>query len=193
MNGVLLMNLENTSNNYQIGFYARIFGIGLITTLTAVPPVSSALEILDPNMQEHTYGKPESDAQERLDLLNASKSENQGTFFVDSIISKFDILSQYENPPVDDIEYTISFIKDLASYIDHDIHYIDMLDMVDIKIDEDDYISIKWERDGRSLYFEIKDECVYFTKLWFQDGRLISLDGTLTKDLYKETWKWIMN
>ena len=193
MNGVLLMNLENTSNNYQIGFYARIFGIGLITTLTVVPSVSSDLEILDPNMPEHTYGKPESDVQNRLDLLNVIKSENQETFFVESMISKFDILDQYENPPVDDIEYTKSFIKDLASYIDHDIHYIDMLDMVDIKIDEDDYISIKWERDGRSLYFEIKDECVYFTKLWFQDDRLISSDGTLTKDLYKETWKWIIN
>ena len=106
------------------------------------------------------------------------------------LISKFDTLYQYEDPPVDDIKYAEYFIKDFASYINHDIHYIDMLD---IKIDEDDYISIKWERDGRSLYFEIKDEYVYFTKLWFQDGRLISSDGTLTKEIYKETWKWIIN
>ena len=71
-------------------------------------------------------------------------------FFVDSMISKFDVLYQYENPPVDDIQYTEEFIKNFASYIIHDIHHIDMLDMVDIKIDEDDYISMKWERDGRS-------------------------------------------
>ena len=127
----------------------------------------------------------------RLDLLNASNSENHETFFVDSIISKFDTLYQYEDPPVDDIRYAEYFIKDFASYINHDIHHIDMLDMV--KIDEDDYVSIKWKRDGRSLYFEIKDEYVYFTKLWFQDGRLISSDGTLTKEIYKETWKWIIN
>lgn len=113
-------------------------------------------------------------------------------FFVDSMISKFDVLYQYENPPIDDIQYTEDFIKNFASYIIHDIHHIDMLDMVDIKIDEDDYISMKWERDGRSLYFEIKDKCVYFTKLWFQDGRLISSDGTLTKEIYKETWEWII-
>ena len=196
MNGVLLMNLENTSNNYQIGFYARIFGIGLLTTLTTVPSVSSASENLDPNMPENAYVRPESDinlVQERLDLLNASNSENHKTFFVDSMISKFDTLYQYEDPPVDDIQYTEYFIKDFALYINHDIHHIDMLDMVDIKINEDDYISIKLERDGRSLYFEIKDKCVYFTKLWFQDGRLISSDGTLTKESYKETWEWIIN
>ena len=115
------------------------------------------------------------------------------TEFVDSIISKFGPLYKYEDPPVDDIRYTAIFIKDFASYINHDIHYRDMLEMVDVKIDEDDYISIKWERDGRSLYFEIKDESVYFTKLWFQDGRLISSDGTLTKEMYKDTWKWIIN
>ena len=196
LNGVLLMNLENTSNNNQIGFYARILGIGLLTTLTTVPSVSSSLENLDPNMPENAYVRPESDinlVQERLDLLNASNSENHKTFFVDSMISKFDTLYQYEDPPVDDIQYTEYFIKDFASYINHDIHYIDMLDMVDIKINEDDYISIKLERDGRSLYFEIKDKCVYFTKLWFQDGRLISSDGTLTKEIYKETWEWIIN
>ena len=196
LNGVLLMNLENTSNNYQIGFYARILGIGLLTTLTTVPSVSSSLENLDPNMPENAYVRPESDinlVQERLDLLNASNSENHKTFFVDSMISKFDTLYQYEDPPVDDIQYTEYFIKDFASYINHDIHHIDMLDMVDIKINEDDYISIKLERDGRSLYFEIKDKCVYFTKLWFQDGRLISSDGTLTKEIYKETWEWIIN
>ena len=196
LNGVLLMNLENTSNNNQIGFYARILGIGLLTTLTTVPSVSSSLENLDPNMPENAYVRPESDinlVQERLDLLNASNSENHKTFFVDSMISKFDTLYQYEDPPVDDIQYTEYFIKDFASYINHDIHHIDMLDMVDIKINEDDYISIKLERDGRSLYFEIKDKCVYFTKLWFQDGRLISSDGTLTKEIYKETWKWIIN
>ena len=190
------MNLENTSNNYQIGFYARILGIGLLTTLTTVPSVSSSLENLDPNMPENAYVRPESDinlVQERLDLLNASNSENHKTFFVDSMISKFDTLYQYEDPPVDDIQYTEYFIKDFASYINHDIHHIDMLDMVDIKINEDDYISIKLERDGRSLYFEIKDKCVYFTKLWFQDGRLISSDGTLTKEIYKETWEWIIN
>ena len=113
--------------------------------------------------------------------------------FVASIISKLDTLHQYEDPPVDDIQYAEYFIKDFASYINHDIHHIDMLDMVDVKIDEDDYISIKLERDGRSLYFEIKDESVYFTKLWFQDGRLISSDGTLTKEIYKETWEWIIN
>ena len=190
------MNLENTSNNYQIGFYARIFGIGLLTTLTTVPSVSSSLENLDPNMPENAYVRPESDinlAEKRLDLLNASNSENHKTFFVDSMISKFDTLYQYEDPPVDDIQYTEYFIKDFALYINHDIHHIDMLDMVDIKINEDDYISIKLERDGRSLYFEIKDKCVYFTKLWFQDGRLISSDGTLTKESYKETWEWIIN
>ena len=193
------MNLENTSNNNSIGFYARILGIGgigLLTTFTTVPSVSSSLENLDPNMPKDAYVRSESDinlVQERLDLLNASNSENHETFFVDSIISKFDTLYQYEDPPVDDIKYTEYFIKDFASYINHDIHHIDMLDMVDIKIDEDDYISIKWERAGRSLYFEIKDECVYFTKLWFQDGRLISSDGTLTKEIYKETWKWIIN
>ena len=190
------MNLENTSNNNPIGFYARIFGIGLLTTLTTVPSVSSSLENLDPNMPENAYVRPESDinlVQERLDLLNASNSENHKTFFVDSMISKFDTLYQYEDPPVDDIQYTEYFIKDFASYINHDIHHIDMLDMVDIKINEDDYISIKLERDGRSLYFEIKDKCVYFTKLWFQDGRLISSDGTLTKEIYKETWEWIIN
>ena len=121
------------------------------------------------------------------------KISERFSVFVDSIISKFDTLYQYEDPPVDDIQYTEYFIKDFASYINHDIHYIDMLDMVDIKINEDDYISIKWERDGRSLYFEIKDEYVYFTKLWFQDGRLISSDGTLTEEIYKETWKWIIN
>ena len=196
LNGVLLMNLENTSNNNPIGFYARILGIGLLTTLTTVPSVSSSLENLDPNMPENAYVRPESDinlVQERLDLLNASNSENHKTFFVDSMISKFDTLYQYEDPPVDDIQYTEYFIKDFASYINHDIHHIDMLDMVDIKINEDDYISIKLERDGRSLYFEIKDKCVYFTKLWFQDGRLISSDGTLTKEIYKETWEWIIN
>ena len=190
------MNLENTSNNNPIGFYARILGIGLLTTLTTVPSVSSSLENLDPNMPENAYVRPESDinlVQERLDLLNASNSENHKTFFVDSMISKFDTLYQYEDPPVDDIQYTEYFIKDFASYINHDIHHIDMLDMVDIKINEDDYISIKLERDGRSLYFEIKDKCVYFTKLWFQDGRLISSDGTLTKEIYKETWEWIIN
>ena len=129
------------------------------------------------------------------DAQDSEKSEisEQFAVFVDSIISKFDALYQYEDPPVDDIQYTEYFIKDFASYINHDIHHIDMLDMVDIKIDEDDYISIKWERDGRSLYFEIKDKYVYFTKLWFQDGRLISSDGTLTKEIYKETWKWIIN
>ena len=121
------------------------------------------------------------------------KISERFAFFVDSIISKFDTLYQYEDPPVDDIQYAEYFIKDFASHINHDIHHIDMLDMVDIKIDEDDYISIKCERDGRSLYFEIKDEYVYFTKLWFQDGRLISSDGTLTKEIYKETWKWIIN
>ena len=110
--------------------------------------------------------------------------------FVASIISKLDTLHQYEDPPVDDIQYAEYFIKDFASYINHDIHHIDM---VDIKIDEDDYVSIKWERDGRSLYFEIKEEYVYFTKLWFQDGRLISSDGTLTEEIYEETWKWIIN
>ena len=125
--------------------------------------------------------------------LYTSLETLKDSHFVDSIISKFDTLYQYEDPPVDDIQYTEYFIKDFASYINHDIHYIDMLDMVDIKINEDDYISIKWERDGRSLYFEIKDEYVYFTKLWFQDGRLISSDGTLTKEIYKETWKWIIN
>ncbi len=190
------MNLENTSNNNPIGFYARILEIGLLTTLTTVPSVSSSLENLDPNMPENAYVRPESDinlVQERLDLLNASNSENHKTFFVDSMISKFDTLYQYEDPPVDDIQYTEYFIKDFASYINHDIHHIDMLDMVDIKINEDDYISIKLERDGRSLYFEIKDKCVYFTKLWFQDGRLISSDGTLTKEIYKETWEWIIN
>ncbi len=190
------MNLENTSNNNPIGFYARILGIGLLTTLTTVPSVSSSLENLDPNMPENAYVRPESDinlVQERLDLLNASNSENHKTFFVDSMISKFDTLYQYEDLPVDDIQYTEYFIKDFASYINHDIHHIDMLDMVDIKINEDDYISIKLERDGRSLYFEIKDKCVYFTKLWFQDGRLISSDGTLTKEIYKETWEWIIN
>ena len=134
------------------------------------------------------YASPETlkDSQKR-------KISERFAVFVDSIISKFDTLYQYEDPPVDDIQYTEYFIKDFASYINHDIHYIDMLDMVDIKIDEDDHISIKWERDGRSLYFEIKDEYVYFTKLWFQDGRLISSDGTLTKEIYKETWKWIIN
>ena len=190
------MNLENTSNNNPIGFYARILGIGLLTTLTTVPSVSSSLENLDPNMPENAYVRPELDinlVQERLDLLNASNSENHKTFFVDSMISKFDTLYQYEDPPVDDIQYTEYFIKDFASYINHDIHHIDMLDMVDIKINEDDYIFIKLERDGRSLYFEIKDKCVYFTKLWFQDGRLISSDGTLTKEIYKETWEWIIN
>ena len=158
--------------------------------------MSSSLENLDPNMPENAYVRPESDinlAEKRLDLLNASNSENHKTFFVDSMISKFDTLYQYEDPPVDDIQYTEYFIKDFALYINHDIHHIDMLDMVDIKINEDDYISIKLERDGRSLYFEIKDKCVYFTKLWFQDGRLISSDGTLTKESYKETWEWIIN
>ncbi len=121
-----------------------------------------------------------------------SLSFEKKRFFVDSMILKFDVLYQYENPPIDDIQYTEDFIKNFASYIIHDIHHIDMLDMVDIKIDEDDYISMKWERDGRSLYFEIKDKCVYFTKLWFQDGRLISSDGTLTKEIYKETWEWII-
>ena len=106
------------------------------------------------------------------------------------MISKFDVLYQYENPPVDDIQYTEDFIKNFASYIDTGIH---CLDMVDIKIDEDDYISIKWERVGRSLYFEIKDKCVYFTKLWFQDNQLISSDGILTEENYKETWEWIIN
>ena len=132
-------------------------------------------------------------SQQTLQDSQKRKISERFAVFVDSIISKFDTLYQYEDPPVDDIQYTEYFIKDFASYINHDIHYIDMLDMVDIKIDEDDYISIKWERDGRSLYFEIKDEYVYFTKLWFQDGRLISSDGTLTKEIYKETWKWIIN
>ena len=132
-------------------------------------------------------------AQETFQNSQKRKISERIAVFVDSIISKFDTLYQYEDPPVDDIQYTEYFIKDFASYINHDIHYIDMLDMVDVKIDEDDYISIKWKRDGRSLYFEIKDEYVYFTKLWFQDGRLISSDGTLTKEIYKETWKWIIN
>lgn len=191
LNGVLLMNLENASNNYQIRFYAAI--VGLLTTVTNSPAISDTLENLDPNMPEDAYVRPVSDfnlVEERLDLFNASNSENHKTFFVDSMISKFDILYQYENPPIDDIQYTEDFIKNFASYIDTGIH---RLDMVDIKIDEDDYISIKWERDGRSLYFEIKDKCVYFTKLWFQDGRLISSDGTLTKEIYKETWEWIIN
>ena len=194
LNGVLLMNLENASNNYQMRFYAGI--VGLLTTFTSISATSDTLEYLDPNMPEHSYVRPESDfdsAQERLDLLNAINSENNETFFVNSIISKFDILYQYGDPPVDDIQYTEYFIKDFASYINHDIHHIDMLDMVDIKIDEDDYISIKWERDGRSLYFEIKDKCVYFTKLWFQDNQLISSDGTLTEGNYRETWEWIIN
>ncbi len=185
------MNLENASNNYQIRFYAAI--VGLLTTVTNSPAISDTLENLDPNMPEDAYVRPVSDfnlVEERLDLFNASNSENHKTFFVDSMISKFDILYQYENPPIDDIQYTEDFIKNFASYIDTGIH---RLDMVDIKIDEDDYISIKWERDGRSLYFEIKDKCVYFTKLWFQDGRLISSDGTLTKEIYKETWEWIIN
>ena len=134
------------------------------------------------------YASPET-----LKASQKRKISERFAVFVDSIISKFDTLYQYEDPPDDDIQYTEYFIKDFASYINHDIHYIDMLDMVDIKIDEDDYISIKWERDGRSLYFEIKDEYVYFTKLWFQDSRLISSDGTLTKEIYKETWKWIIN
>ncbi len=187
------MNSENISNKYQTGFYARMFEIGLLITLTAVPPVSSDLEKLGTDGPENTYVRPASDAQERLDLLNVSKSENQETFFVESMILKCDILYQYENPPIDDIQYTEIFIKDFASHINHDIHHIDMLDMVDIKIDEDDYISIKWERDGRSLYFEIKDKCVYFTKLWFQDNQLISSDGILTEENYRETWEWIIN
>ena len=193
MNGVLLMNSENTYNKHQIGFYARI---GLLITLTTVPSMSSALENLDPNIPENAYVIPETDfdsAQERLDLLNASNSENHETFFEDSMIPKLDILNHYEDPPVDDIQYTEHFIKDFASYIKHDIHHIDLLDMVVIKIDEDDYISMKWERDGRSLYFEIKDKHVYFTKLWFQDNQLISSDSILTEDIYKETWKWIIN
>lgn len=193
MNGVLLMNLENTSNNYQIGFFARILGIGMLTTFTTVPSVSSTLEYLDPNMPESVYVRPESDfdsAQERLDLFNASNSENHKTFFVDSMISKFDILYQYENPPIDDIQYAKDFIEDFASYIDIGIHH---LDMAAIKIDEDDYISIKWERDSRSLYFEIKDLCVYFTQLWFQDNQLISSDGMLAEENYRETWEWIIN
>ena len=187
------MNSENTSNKYQTGFYARMFELGLLITLTAVPPVSSDLEILDPDMPENTYVRPELDVQERLDLLNTSDSKNNKTFFVDSMISKFDILYHYENPPVDDIQYAELFIKDFATYISHDIHHIDMLDMVDIRIDEDDYISMKWERNGRSLYFEIKDECVYFTRLWFQDNQLISSDGVLTEENYRETWEWIIN
>ena len=154
------------------------------------------LENLEPNMSEDAYVRPESDfdsTQKRLDLLNTSNSENQETFFVDAMISKLDILYRYENPPIDDIQWTKIFIKDFASYINHDGHYIDMLDMVDIKIDEDDYISMKWERDGRSLYFEIKDACVYFTKLWFQDNQLISSDGILTEGNYRETWEWVIN
>lgn len=160
------------------------------------PSVSSDLENLDPDMPENAYVRPESDfdsAQERLDLLNASSSENQATFFVDSMISKLDGLYQYEDPPIDDIQWTEYFIKDFASYINHDGHHIDMLDMVNIKIDEDDYISMKWERDGRSLYFEIKDACVYFTKLWFQDNQLISSDGILAEGKYRETWEWLIN
>ena len=132
-------------------------------------------------------------SQQTLQDSQKRKISERFAVFVDSIISKFDILYKYEDPPVDDIQYAEYFIKDFASYINHDIHHIDMVDMVDIKIDEDDYISIKLERDGRSLYFEIKEECVYFTKLWFQDGRLISSDGTLTKEIYEETWKWIIN
>ena len=141
----------------------------------------------------HYVGQPQTYQEDAQDSQKREISERFAVF-VDSIISKFDTLYQYEDPPVDDIQYAEHFIKDFASYINHDIfNYIDMLDMVDIKIDEDDYISIKWERDGRSLYFEIKDEYVYFTKLWFQDGRLISSDGTLTKEMYRETWKWIIN
>lgn len=193
LNGVSLMNLENTSNNDQIGFYARIFGIGLLTTLTTVPLVSNALENLDPNIPKKAYVRPELDfdsAQERLNLLNASNSENHKTFFVDSMISKFDILYQYENPPADDIQYTKTFIKEFASYIDTGIHH---LDTAAIKIDEDNYISIKWERNDKSLYFEIKDKQRYFTKLWFQDNQLISSDGILTEENYRETWEWIIN
>ena len=174
------MNLENTSNNRQ----------------TSITTTSDTLAYSDPNMPENTHIRPETNidfAQERLDLLNTSNSENQETFFVDSMISKLDILNQYEVPPVDDIQYTEYFIKEFASYIDHDIHHIDILDMVNIKIDEDDYISIKWERDGRSLYFEIKDKCVYFTKLWFQDNQLISSDGILAEENYRETWEWLIN
>ena len=190
------MNLENTSNKYQIGFYARMFEIGLLINLTTVPAVDSDLENLDPNIPKKAYIRPKSDfysAQERLHLLIASNSENPETFFVDSMISKLDILNQYEDPPVDDIQYTEYFIKEFASYINHDIHHIDMLDMVNIKIDEDDYISIKWERDGRSLYFDIKDKCVYFTKLWFQDNQLISSDSILAEENYRETWEWLIN
>ena len=233
------MILENTSNNQQIGFYARKFGIGLLTTLTTVASVSSALENLDPSMPENAYVRPETVAsvssalenldpsmpenayvrpesdfklvQERLDLINPSNSEdhktyfvdsmisefdilyqyeNHKTYFVDSMISEFDILYQYENPSVDDIQYTKDFIINFASYIDTGIHH---LDTAVIKIDEDNYISIKWERSGQSLYVEIKDKRVYFTKLWFQDNQLISSDGILTEENYRETWEWIIN
>ncbi len=188
------MNLENASNNYQIRLCAAI--VGLLTTVTNSPAISDTLEKLDPNIPEDAYVKPVSDfnlAEERLDLFNVSNSENHKKVFVDSMISKFDILYQYENPPIDDIQYTEDFIKYFASYINHDIHHIDMLDMVDIKIDEDDYVSMKWERSRKSLYFEIKDKRVYFTKLWFQDNQLISSDGILTEENYRETWEWIIN
>ena len=207
------MNLENTSNNYRIGFYAGT--VGLLTTFTTIPSVSNSLKNLEPNMTKSAHAKPKSDLnslEERLNLPNTSNSENYRTPFADSMISKFDILYQYkenrkmsfvysmiskfdilyqyENPPIDDIQWTKDFIKDFASYINHGIHY---LDMADTKIDEDDYISIKWKKSDRSLYFEIKDKCIYFTKLWFQDNQLISSDGTLTKEIYKETWKWLIN
>lgn len=191
LNGVLVMNLENASNNYQMRFYVGI--VGLLTTFTSISTISDALENSDPNMPENAYVRSESDynkAQERLELLNASNGENQETCFVDSMISKLGILYQYEDPPIDDIQYTECFIKYFASYIDTGIHH---LDMAVIKIDEDDYISIKWERNGRSLFFEIKDKHVYFTKLWFQNNQLISSDGILAVENYRETWEWLIN
>lgn len=190
------MNLENASNNYQIRLYAAI--VGLLTTVTNSHAISDTLENLDLNMPEDAYVRPVSDfdlVEERLELFNASNSENHETFFVDSMISKFDVLYQYENPPFDDIQYTEVFIKSFASYIDFDIHHLDMevINTALIKIDEDDYISMKWNKSDRTLYFEVKNRSIYFTKLWSENNRLISVDGILVEEDYEEIWEWLVN
>ena len=190
------MNLEHGSNNFPMRFYVGI--VGLLTTFTSIPAISDTLENLDLNMSEDAYVRPVSDfdlVEERLKLFNASNSENNETFFVDSMISKFDVLYQYENPPFDDIQYTEDFIKTFASYIDFDVHHLDteVINMALIKIDEDDYISMKWNKSGRTLYFEVKNRSIYFTKLWRENNRLISVDGILVEEDYEEMWEWLIN
>ena len=64
--------------------------------------------------------------------------------------------------------------------------------------EQNGYISIEWQNQGRQIYFDIKDDDIEYTKMW----KTIDAEGntwrdsetdSVNMDSYIDLWKWLIN